>query len=244
VRGEADQRAESVLDSVGRSPFVGLNGAFPGLPEALEVLLPMDESDILGQNAAVEAARDLVELPIKHADLFLRIGAKPIGHGIILAGPPGTGKTLLARAVAGECGAHIEIVNGPALLSKWVGETEAALRDVFARAQEFAPAVVLFDPKPFPALLQFVDDVRLEVADGVSFRADPSAAHELGKRAVAIQIALGIRRELGVGAAVGPGESRHVLVGVGQREFQGQPHPVASMPGTRDRSKSGRSTSP
>ena len=51
-------------------------------------------------------------------------GAKPIGHGIILAGPPGTGKTLLARAVAGECGAHIEIVNGPALLSKWVGEAE------------------------------------------------------------------------------------------------------------------------
>ena len=81
MRGEADQRAESVLDSVGRSPFVGLDGAFPGLPEALEVLLPMDESDILGQNAAVEAARDLVELPIKHADLFLRIGAKPIGHG-------------------------------------------------------------------------------------------------------------------------------------------------------------------
>jgi SpoVK/Ycf46/Vps4 family AAA+-type ATPase len=51
----------------------------------------------------------------------------------------------LARAVAGECGAHIEIVNGPALLSKWVGETEAALRDVFQRAQKFAPAVVLFD---------------------------------------------------------------------------------------------------
>ena len=106
---------------------------------------PTRYSDVLGQNAAVEAARDLVELPIKHADLFLRIGAKPIGHGIILAGPPGTGKTLLARAVAGECGAHIEIVNGPALLSKWVGETEAALRDVFARAQKFAPAVVLFD---------------------------------------------------------------------------------------------------
>jgi transitional endoplasmic reticulum ATPase len=84
-------------------------------------------------------------LPLKHADLFIRIGTKPSGHGIILAGPPGTGKTLLARAVAGECGAHIEIVNGPALLSKWVGETEAAIRDVFERAQKFAPAVILFD---------------------------------------------------------------------------------------------------
>jgi hypothetical protein len=52
---------------------------------------PTRYSDVLGQNAAVEAARDLIELPLKHADLFLRIGAKPSGHGIILAGPPGTG---------------------------------------------------------------------------------------------------------------------------------------------------------
>ncbi len=106
---------------------------------------PTRYSDVLGQNAAVETARDLIELPLKHADLFLRIGAKPISHGIILAGPPGIGRTLLARAVAGESGAHIEIVNGPALLSKWVGETEAAIRAVFERAQRFAPAVILFD---------------------------------------------------------------------------------------------------
>lgn len=59
---------------------------------------PTRYSDVLGQNAAVEAASDLIELPLKHADLFLRIGAKPTGHGIILAGPPGTGKALLARA--------------------------------------------------------------------------------------------------------------------------------------------------
>jgi SpoVK/Ycf46/Vps4 family AAA+-type ATPase len=116
-----------------------------GAQPAQRSVPPTRYSDVLGQNAAVEAARDLIELPLKHADLFLRIGAKPIGHGIILAGPPGTGKTLLARAVAGECGAHIEIVNGPALLSKWVGETEAAIRDVFERAQKFAPAVILFD---------------------------------------------------------------------------------------------------
>jgi SpoVK/Ycf46/Vps4 family AAA+-type ATPase len=69
--------------------------------------------------------------------------ANPTSIGI--AGPPGTGKTLLARAVAGECGAHVEIVNGPALLSKRIGETESALRSVFERAQKFTPAVILFD---------------------------------------------------------------------------------------------------
>jgi len=106
---------------------------------------PTRYGDVHGQDAAVEAIRDLVELPLKHADLFARIGASPRAHGAILAGPPGTGKSLLARAVAGECSAHIEVVSGPSLLSKWVGETEAALRGIFERAREHAPAVILFD---------------------------------------------------------------------------------------------------
>jgi transitional endoplasmic reticulum ATPase len=82
---------------------------------------------------------------LRHADLFLRIGSTAQAHGIILAGPPGTGKSLLARAVAGESGAHVEVVSGPALLSKWVGDTEAALRAVFERAKALAPSVILFD---------------------------------------------------------------------------------------------------
>lgn len=102
-------------------------------------------SDVRGQDAAVQAVRDLVELPLRHADLFVRIGATAQAHGIILAGPPGTGKSLLARAVAGESSAHVEVVSGPALLSKWVGETEAALRAVFERAKALAPSVILFD---------------------------------------------------------------------------------------------------
>ena len=121
-------------------------------PDTTNVALPLTRSipptrycDVHGQDAAVEAIRDLVELPLKHADLFARIGASPRAHGAILAGPPGTGKSLLARAVAGECGAHIEVVSGPSLLSKWVGETEAALRGIFERAREHAPAVILFD---------------------------------------------------------------------------------------------------
>jgi len=106
---------------------------------------PTRYTDIQGQDKAVETVRDLIELPLKHADLFARIGATPKAGGVILAGPPGTGKTLLARAVAGECGAHVEFVSGPELLSKWVGETEAALRVIFERAKALAPAVILFD---------------------------------------------------------------------------------------------------
>jgi ATP-dependent 26S proteasome regulatory subunit len=106
---------------------------------------PTRYADVQGQDKAVEAVRDLIELPLRHADLFTRIGATPRAGGVILAGPPGTGKTLLARAVAGECGAHVETVSGPELLSKWVGETEAALRSIFERAKTLAPSVILFD---------------------------------------------------------------------------------------------------
>jgi len=106
---------------------------------------PTRYADVVGQDDVVEAVRDLIELPLKHTDLFIRIGAKPKAGGLILAGPPGTGKTLLARAVAGECNAHIESVSGPELLSKWVGDTESALRSIFERAKSFAPSVILFD---------------------------------------------------------------------------------------------------
>ena len=106
---------------------------------------PTRYADVVGQDKVVEAVRDLIELPLKHADLFTRIGAKPKAGGVILDGPPGTGKTLLARAIAGECDAHIESVSGPELLSKWVGATEEALRSIFERAKLLAPSVILFD---------------------------------------------------------------------------------------------------
>ncbi len=109
------------------------------------VIPPTRYSNIVGQDDVVDAVRDRIELPLKYADLFYRIGAKPQAGGVILAGPPGTGKTLLARAVAGECDAHIESVSGPELLSKWVGATEEALRTIFERAREFSPSIILFD---------------------------------------------------------------------------------------------------
>jgi SpoVK/Ycf46/Vps4 family AAA+-type ATPase len=101
-------------------------------------------ADVCGQDAAVEAVRDYAELPLKHPELFQKIGVRA-GRGILLWGPPGNGKTLLARAVAGESNAHIEVVAGPEVLSKWVGEGERRLREVFQRALHRAPSVVLMD---------------------------------------------------------------------------------------------------
>ncbi len=108
-------------------------------------ILATTYTDVCGQETAVETVRDLIELPMKHAALFEIIGVTAKPSGVILAGPPGTGKTLLARAVAGECGAHLEIVSGPELLNPYVGATEQALRDVFDRARRNVPALILFD---------------------------------------------------------------------------------------------------
>ncbi|MHB9126570.1 MAG: AAA family ATPase [Armatimonadota bacterium] len=106
---------------------------------------PTTYADICGQDEAVEAVRDMIELPMRHAHLFEAVGAPAKPGGIILAGPPGTGKTLLARAVAGECGAHLEVVSGLELLNPYVGATEQALREVFARAAKHAPSIIFFD---------------------------------------------------------------------------------------------------
>jgi AAA+ superfamily predicted ATPase len=102
-------------------------------------------SDVCGQEEAVAAVRELIELPLHHAAYFTAIGSRPQPGGVILAGPPGTGKTLLARAVAAECGAHLEIIAGPEILSQWVGGSEQALRDIFTRAEQQAPSLILID---------------------------------------------------------------------------------------------------
>ena len=101
-------------------------------------------SDVCGQDEAVEAVKDYADLPLKHPELFQKMGIRP-GRGILLWGPPGNGKSLLARAVAGESDSHIEIISGPEILSKWVGESERALREAFQRAQRFAPSILLMD---------------------------------------------------------------------------------------------------
>ena len=100
--------------------------------------------DIGGLHEVIAKIRELVELPLRHPELFQRLGIEP-PKGILLYGPPGTGKTLLAKAVATESGANFIAIRGPEVLSKWVGESEKAVREVFRRAREVAPAVVFFD---------------------------------------------------------------------------------------------------
>jgi hypothetical protein len=105
-------------------------------------------ADVAGQLAALAVVRNVVELPLTHPEYFRSLGLQP-QSGILLFGPPGNGKTLLAKAVASESQAHFEVINGPEILSKWVGQGEARLRQVFHRARQLAPSVVLID-EPLP----------------------------------------------------------------------------------------------
>jgi len=100
--------------------------------------------DIGGLGNIIGKVRELVELPLKHPEIFRRLGIEP-PKGILLYGPPGVGKTLLAKAIANESGANFISVRGPEILSKWVGESEKAIREIFRKARIYAPTVILFD---------------------------------------------------------------------------------------------------
>ncbi len=101
-------------------------------------------SDVGGLEEAKQVLREAIEWPLKHGELFLQVGTTP-PKGIILSGPPGTGKTLLAKAVAKESGVNFIAVKGPELLSKWVGESEQSVREVFRKARLAAPCIIFFD---------------------------------------------------------------------------------------------------
>jgi transitional endoplasmic reticulum ATPase len=100
--------------------------------------------DIGGLSRELEMVREMIELPLRHPELFERLGIEP-PKGVLLYGPPGTGKTLIAKAVANEVDAHFVTLSGPEIMSKYYGESEGKLREVFEEAQEHAPAIIFID---------------------------------------------------------------------------------------------------
>ncbi len=118
------------------------------LPEAVEVkelrVPAVTYEDIGGLKEEIQRVREMIELPLRHPEVFDRLGIEP-PKGVLLHGPPGTGKTLIAKAVANESGANFTSIAGPEVMSKWYGESEARLRKVFEDAEKNAPSIVFID---------------------------------------------------------------------------------------------------
>jgi transitional endoplasmic reticulum ATPase len=100
--------------------------------------------DIGGLSDEVKKVREMIELPLRHPELFERLGVEA-PKGVLLHGPPGTGKTLLAKAVAGETNANFVSIGGPEIMSKFYGESEERLREIFKQAEENAPTIIFID---------------------------------------------------------------------------------------------------
>ncbi len=118
------------------------------LPQAVEsperTVPSVVYEDIGGLKPVITKVREMIELPLKHPELFDRLGIDP-PKGVLLHGPPGTGKTMLAKAVANESDAYFISINGPEIMSKYYGESEKALRDLFEEAEKNAPAIIFLD---------------------------------------------------------------------------------------------------
>ena len=117
-------------------------------PEAVEVMekkVPdVTYDDVGGLKKEISKVREMIELPLRHPEIFDRLGIDP-PRGVLLHGAPGTGKTLLAKAVASESGSNFVAINGPEVMSKFVGEAEKKIREIFEEAAENAPTVIFID---------------------------------------------------------------------------------------------------
>ncbi len=152
VLPEIDLEAEEIPEEVLENLKVTMEDFLEALkniePSAMrEVLVEVPKvrwEDIGGLEHAKQELREAVEWPLKYPELFKTLNIKP-PKGILLYGPPGTGKTLLAKAVANEANANFISVKGPELLSKWVGESEKHVREMFRKARQVAPCIIFFD---------------------------------------------------------------------------------------------------
>jgi transitional endoplasmic reticulum ATPase len=117
-------------------------------PEAIELteekVLEVTYEDIGGLEEEINKIREMVELPLKHPEIFERLGIEP-PKGVLLHGPPGTGKTLLAKAVANETNSNFILINGPEIMSKYYGQSEENLRKKFENAEKDAPSIIFID---------------------------------------------------------------------------------------------------
>ena len=129
----SEKPAEQIAQSGGEAGGV----ASEGTPS-------VNYEDIGGLDDELEQVREMIELPMRHPELFKQLGIEP-PKGVLLHGPPGTGKTLMAKAVASEIDAHFTNISGPEIMSKYYGESEEQLREVFEVAEENAPAIVFID---------------------------------------------------------------------------------------------------
>ena len=100
--------------------------------------------EVGGLREQVKAMREIVELPLRHPELFTRLGVEP-HSGILLYGPPGCGKTLLAKVLASESEANMFLINGPEIMNKYYGETEAKIREIFKEAKDNSPSIIFID---------------------------------------------------------------------------------------------------
>ena len=109
-----------------------------------EMVKRISYEDIGGLKDELQRLRETIELPMRHPELFQKLGIEP-PKGVLLYGPPGTGKTLIAKAVASESGAHFISIAGPEVISKYYGESEQRLREVFEEARSNAPSIIFID---------------------------------------------------------------------------------------------------
>ncbi len=133
-------------------------------PKAVEIsdekIPEITYEDIGGLEDEVKKIREMVEIPLKHPEIFERLNIEP-PKGVLLHGPPGTGKTLLAKAVANESDANFILLNGPEIMSKFYGESEKKIRDIFEEAEKTAPAIIFIDE--IDAIAPKREDVQGEV---------------------------------------------------------------------------------
>jgi len=112
--------------------------------ETLRGVPQVTYEDIGGLTDEIKKVREMIELPLRHPEIFEKLGIEA-PKGVLLYGPPGTGKTLLAKAVANESNAHFISISGPEIMSKFYGESEARLREIFKEAKEKSPSIIFID---------------------------------------------------------------------------------------------------